>query len=316
MTRPELMRERAAALAYGRSDWQVPVARDAATVCLLREPAIGSEGDAGSTSGDFEVFLMRRPMSMRFAPGMNVFPGGSVEGPDPEVPVVPGSDFSRLGRRAATPAPRALLAAAVRETFEECGVLLAVDRDGNTPPAWPSLHSDRHAIDDGRLGLGELLELRGLALDPMLLALVGHWITPEVLDRRFDTRFFVARMPAGQTAGEVGTESDGSGWWSPAAAVERHRAGELDMMAPTVASLQWLAAYPSVEAVFAAAADAAIRPLLPRPVPDGTGGVRWVMYDGRTGDELAPEDTAMTEVAQRLTAASAAGVDFDGPLLT
>ncbi len=196
----------------------------------------------------------------------------------------------------------------MRETFEECGVLLAVDRQGRPATRWPTLARDRVALDEGRLGLGELLRMRQLALDPRLIPLVGHWITPEAVERRFDTRFFAAELPAGQTAGEVGSESDGSGWWAPAAAVAASMAGALPMMAPTVASLRWLATYDTVAAVLAAGPELLVRPLLPRPVPDGAGGVRWQMTDGRTGAELAPADTAVTAAAADITAEDAAGV--------
>lgn len=255
-------------------------------MCLLRDT------DAG-----VEVFLMRRPGSMRFAAGMQVFPGGAVEAPDIETPFVAGADLGGIGRRAATPAPRALVAAAVRETFEECGVLLAVGADGSPAGPLPRLAADRSALDQGRLGLGELLRLRGLALDPELLPLIGHWITPEVEPRRFDTRFFAAAMPSGQVAGEVGSESDGSGWWTPEAALEQVGAGTMRMLLPTSATVRWLGTHASVADVLVAGRAATVRPLLPQPRPDGAGGIRWVMTDGRSGAELAEADTSITAVA-------------------
>lgn len=283
---PTAVQDRARALVYGEGEWSPPRARDAATVCLLRD------ADAG-----MQVFLMRRPGSMRFAAGMQVFPGGAVEALDAEVPFVAGTDLSHVGRRAATPAPRALVAAAVRETFEECGVLVAVRADGQLVDRSARLEADRTALDQGRLGLGELLQLHGLALDPTLLPLIGHWITPEVEPRRFDTRFFAAAMPVGQLAGEVGTESDGSGWWTPEAALAQVETGAMQMLPPTASTLEWLATFVTVADALDAARDAVVRPLLPRPLPDGADGIRWVMTDGRTGAELLPADTSVTAVA-------------------
>jgi 8-oxo-dGTP pyrophosphatase MutT (NUDIX family) len=283
---PDDVHARAMALVHGEGDWSPPAARDAATVCLLRDAEAG-----------MQVFLMRRPRTMRFAAGMQVFPGGAIEAPDVETPFVAGADFSDVGRRAATSAPKALVAAAVRETFEECGVLLAVRADGAPADPLPGLAADRTALDEGRLGLGELLALRGLALDPGLLPLIGHWITPEVEPRRFDTRFFAAAMPAGQVAGEVGSESDGSGWWTPSAALEQVDTGGMQMLPPTSSTLHWLATFRTVADALAAARGALVRPLLPRPVPDGARGIRWVMTDGRTGAELDSADTSVTAVA-------------------
>ncbi len=293
------MHARAAALVHGTrgrsSGWDPPAPRDAATVCVVREGPSGPE-----------VFLMRRPPTMAFAARMYVFPGGAVEPVDAELPFVDGGDLGALARRAATSAPRALLAAAVRETFEECGVLLAVDRDGAVTSGWDGAERDRAALDEGRLSLADLLRLRGLALDPRLLPLVGHWVTPEVEDRRFDTRFFLAALPAGQQAYRTGAESDAAGWWTPAAALAAHAAGELAMLAPTTATLGWLQSCRTVQELFAAAASVAVRPLMPAPRSAGTDGVRWVMTDARTGEELSAADTSVTAVG-------GLGLGADGP---
>src|SRR5690606_8878081 len=139
----------------GTGDWTPPRARDSATVCLVRDSAAGPE-----------VFMMRRPTTMAFAAGMYVFPGGSVAPVDNDLPFVAGADLRDLGRRAAAAARRALRAAAVRETFEACGVLLAGDRSGAVTPGWEGGADDRVALDSGRLRLADLLQLRGLALDP------------------------------------------------------------------------------------------------------------------------------------------------------
>lgn len=240
---------------------------------------------------------MRRPGTMRFAAGMHVFPGGAVEDVDLTLPFAPGADIDTLARRASSTAPRALLAAAVRETFEECGVLVAADDRGRATSGWPELEDDRAALEQGRLDLADLLGLRDLALDPDLLPLFGHWITPAVEGRRFDTRFFVSALPDGQAAYEVGDESDGSDWWAPGLALTAHAEDRLPMLFPTVATLNWLAGYDTVAAVLAAAREAAVRPVLPAPRPGGDG---WHLVDGRTGDELDPATTAVTAAARDL----------------
>ncbi len=115
------MRERAESIARGETAWSPPPVRDAATVCLLRDTAHG-----------LEVFLMRRTTSMAFAAGMYVYPGGAVESSDALVPVAGGADLDAVAVRTWSTDARALVVAAARETFEECGVLIAVDDLGAT----------------------------------------------------------------------------------------------------------------------------------------------------------------------------------------
>lgn len=134
------MRDRAAQLAYGGSTWVPPVPRDACTVCLLRDT------DAG-----LEVRLMRRTTSMAFAAGMHVYPGGALEESDSRVPGSAGrADLGSVGDRLSSDDPAALLAAAARETFEECGVLLALDADGEVPSAELVSDADRDDVAHGR----------------------------------------------------------------------------------------------------------------------------------------------------------------------
>jgi 8-oxo-dGTP pyrophosphatase MutT (NUDIX family) len=281
---PEQMQERARALAAGdRESWTPPTPRDAATVCLLRE-----------RPGGLEVFLLRRSKNMSFAAGMYVFPGGSVDPSDMSLDLSGPGDWELMGRRSSSRAPRALLAAAVRETFEEAAVLLAVNDDGRAPATDDRFETDRQAVLDGRLDLRDLLGLRALHLDPALLPLVGHWVTPEVEARRFDTRFFVAAMPEGQIARDVGGESDHGTWVRPADALAAYTTGELGLLPPTHATLRWLSGWATVPAALEGAANAVVRPILPRPLPDGAGGVRWGVVDARTGEELSWAATSVT----------------------
>jgi 8-oxo-dGTP pyrophosphatase MutT (NUDIX family) len=239
----------------------VPVdARPAATVVLLRDGVAG-----------LEAYLLRRVPTMAFAPGMHVFPGGSVDPRDADAALrwagpPPDSWSSRLAADAAL--VTALTCAAVRETFEESGVLLA----GGSPDdvvadtTGADWEADRAALLDRSLAFGELLERRGLVLRADLLAPWTHWITPEFEERRYDTRFFVAALPAGQRTRDVGGEADQSVWMRPVDAYAGFRDGTLAMLPPTAVTLSELLPYGTVADVLQAAADRSIRPLLPRAV--------------------------------------------------
>ncbi len=224
----------------------VPV-RDAATVVLLRD------GPGGP-----EAFLLRRVSGMAFAAGMTVFPGGAVDPRDAE------ADVAWVGPPAAAwTAPfdadeglaRALLCAAVRETFEESGVLLA----GPSPaevcdPAGADWEADRAGLERRDFSLAELLSRRGLSLRADLLRPWAHWITPpqESVRRRYDTRFLVAGLPPGQATRDVTSEAEVVEWVRPADALDQHRRGERPMMPPTIITLEEIVVFGSVADVLAA----------------------------------------------------------------
>jgi 8-oxo-dGTP pyrophosphatase MutT (NUDIX family) len=218
------------------------VPRDAATVMVLR-PVLPEPQEAlgGSSIRDVEVLMLRRTAAMKFAPGAYVFPGGSVDpadygaeigwqGPSPE-------EFgARLG--AAAEVARALVCAAVRETFEESGVLLAGTPGGSiATPSGPSWEADRAALTAGTMTLGELFARRGLVLRADLLVPWTRWITPEGESRRFDARFFAAALPDGQEPAGHAAESDHVAWVRPAAAIEAARSGEMSLLPPTASTL-------------------------------------------------------------------------------
>lgn len=258
---PAALRERARAhLAAGPSA-EVAPARDAATVLLLRD------GPSG-----IEAYLLRRTRSMAFAAGMHVFPGGSVDARDADADIAwsgppPGAWSGWL--TCDEPLARALVCAAVRETFEESGVLLA----GPGPAAVVDdttsgdYERDRRALLDRSLSMAGLLARRALVLRSDLLRPWAHWITPEFEPRRFDTRFFVAAVPPGQRPRHVSTEADQARWLPVAEAVAGHDAGRLAMLAPTIVSLRELTRFATVERVLAAVRE--VRPVLPRLVQDG-----------------------------------------------
>ena len=243
------------------------VPRDAATVMLVRLVA----GQA------VEVYMLRRQRSMAFAAGAYVFPGGSVDASDAEgghgwAGPLPDQFAPALGLSAA--GAHALIRAAVRETFEECGVLLAGpsadtavgDTSGDV---W---EADRQALADGTLSLAQLLIRRGLVLRSDLLTPWSRWITPEAEPRRYDTRFFVALLPAGQRALGGTGESDQAAWLRPAAALAAADAGELMLLPPTAITLGELAAEPDVAALLATR-----RRIVPRrPVVTFTGDQAWL----------------------------------------
>lgn len=256
----------------GRTDDAVIVApRDASTVCVLRDGP-----------GGLEVFLMRRPTTMAFAAGMYVFPGGSVDEADDAVPVVGSTDLAELGRRLSSARPRALLGAAVRETYEECGALV-----GLAPPPTTDDPADRAALVQGRGELASLLDRHGLAIDPRQLPAFAHWVTPEREGRRFDTRFFLAALRAGQVAHADGAEADGSGWWRPDDAIEGYERRELGLMPPTTCVLAWLASCGDVAEAMGRGSALPVRALQPLVGPEA-GPTGWALTDAYSGERLDP----------------------------
>jgi 8-oxo-dGTP pyrophosphatase MutT (NUDIX family) len=221
---PSHLVEQAAAYAGGSRTPADP--RDAATVVLLRH------SDDGPS-----VYLLRRQASMAFAAGMCVFPGGSVDPRDFDHTVAwagptPAEWALRLG--VDEPTARALVCAAVRETFEESGVLLAGTADevvaDTTGEGW---ERDRVALEARELAFTEFLDRRGLVLRSDLLGVWSGWLTPVFEPRRYRTWFFVAQLPEGQVTRDVSTESSSVTWMPALAAVEAVEAGEMFMLPPT-----------------------------------------------------------------------------------
>ena len=233
----------------------LPEPRIAASVVLLRSAAHAAS-DApelpGGLPGGLEVYLLHRHARMAFAAGVAVFPGGGVDPRDhvpPEQWAGPVIELwsHRLG--VAPPLAAALITAAVRETFEEAGVLLAGTRSGElvgdtTGADW---EGDRLALVAGETGLGEVLRRRDLLLNSGLLTPWGCWVTPTGVTRRYRTWFFLAEVPPGQLARDVSTESEGAGWWSVRQALISTHRGDLAMWPPQYATCAMLfdAATPS-----------------------------------------------------------------------
>ncbi|MDR7301740.1 NUDIX hydrolase [Haloactinomyces albus] len=255
-----------------RAPSETPVTpRDAATVMLLREGSTGPE-----------VFLQRRVDGMPFAGGMTVFPGGGVDRRDADTSVSwsgpqPSWWADQYG---CTPElARALVCAAVRETFEESGVLLA-GQSAETVVADTSSYADaRRALVSRDMSFAQFLAEAGLVLRADLLRPWSNWVTPEVESRRYDTRFFLAAMPHGQRADAVTTEVTNAYWSTPNDALEDWKSGHCGLLPPTWMTLTELAGYGSVAS--ALAVDRVVGKVVPRVVRrDG----RWrVVLPGEPG---------------------------------
>jgi 8-oxo-dGTP pyrophosphatase MutT (NUDIX family) len=261
---PAQLVEHAEAFASGALTPAEP--RNAATVVLLRPSAAG-EGP--------EVYLLRRQASMAFAAGMCVFPGGGVDPRDFDHEVAWAGPAAaewarRLGTDAAT--ARALVCAAVRETFEESGVLLAgpsatsvvADTSGDD---W---EADREALEARSLSFTEFLDRRGLVLRSDLLGVWGGWLTPEFEPRRFRTWFFVAALPSGQVTRDVSSESSSVTWMGALSAASAVDAGQLLMMPPTYCTCLEVGLHSSPDEVLDAAAERGpVEMFMPRVVGSG-----------------------------------------------
>jgi 8-oxo-dGTP pyrophosphatase MutT (NUDIX family) len=216
--------------------------RSAATVMLVRDRP------------DLHVFMLRRTPGASFGPGATVFPGGAVDDADgmPSSRIVgldDGAASAELGLPAGGLARRI---AAVRECFEEAGILLgrpngsSSDRSHGSLPAW------RDALNAGHAAFGHVLEAEGLEVDAGELRVFSHWLTPVGAPRRYDTWFFVARAPDGQEGVHDDGELVDSAWVRPIDALRAHARGEIELILPTLRSLEVLGRFPSVTTLFTA----------------------------------------------------------------
>jgi len=213
--------------------------RDGATVMLVR--------DGDHPSRPLEVFMLRRHPSTAFG-SVHVFPGGVVDDGDHDPALdgrCPGLDDAGASAQMGLEAGgRAFWVAAVREAFEEAGVLLARTSAGSYvrfddhPEVDERFDRHRRALHAGERSLLEVLVEEDLALSLTDLRYFSHWITPEGEPKRFDTRFFLARAPEGQVYAHDDGELIGSEWIRPEDALRRHRAGDFAMIGPTIVSLQ------------------------------------------------------------------------------
>lgn len=259
--------------------------RPACTVVLARDGADG-----------LEVLLLRRDPQARFLGGFHVFPGGAIGPEDRDARSygrVVGLDDASASERLALPADGlSFWVAAVRETFEECGIVLAVDASGADLDTERVAHarSDRQAIHAGTLPLAEWLARHRLVVPAHALVYFDHWLTPPTRPRRFDTRFFLARVPGGQVASPDGAELVDARWMRPDDALAEAKRGTIEAANATLATLRRLAGYASVDDALAAARS--LRDIeANRPgVAQGSGGARTFYRDDAPYHEIRWSD--------------------------
>ena len=218
--------------------------RDAATIILAREPA----------GGPFEVLLLKRPHTSRFAAGAFVFPGGTIDPADADEAVV--ERLPSAGPDAESPA----MLAALRELFEETGLLLGseVPRDLRA--------TLRHQLLEENRPFRAVLEDHDLSFAGLDICYFARWVTPARFSRRYDTRFFLAPLPAHQDRfePELTDEMTDFVWLTPGCAIELFRGGRLPMLFPTRVTLQALAEFSSVSEMTTVFATRRVEPLTPR----------------------------------------------------
>jgi 8-oxo-dGTP pyrophosphatase MutT (NUDIX family) len=227
--------------------------REAATVVLLRD---GSSG--------LEAWLLRRVKGMVFAGGMTVFPGGAVDASDaldsPELASVAtqlGTSVDHAGR---------LVCAAVRETFEEVGVLL-------TRPVLVASEDLRVSVEARDRAFHSVLSELAGEVDVASVRPWARWITPEFEPRRYDTYFFVAGIPSGVAAAAVTSEASHADWVPVATAIAEYQAGERMMLPPTIVTLTEVSAFATVAEVLEAAAKRSLKPVEPTFSRDEHGDI-------------------------------------------
>ncbi|MBA1147997.1 MBL fold metallo-hydrolase [Ectothiorhodospiraceae bacterium WFHF3C12] len=257
--------------------------RPAATVVVARDGASG-----------LEVLLLQRTHTAVFMPGVFVFPGGAVDDADQDTGrwagSVPNDDAEASRMLGVARGGLAYLIAAVRECFEEAGVLLADHRDGVAVGGDNTLDLVvlREQVCNGELELAELCQAHGLRLHTDQMGYLAHWVTPPGPPRRYDTRFFVAEAPPAQDAAHDGSETIDHVWINPAEALRLNRGGQFPLGSPTIRTLRTLAEFRNVgEALAHGRQGPARAPTAP------------VSADGRDGRRLIhPGEPAYAEIAK------------------
>ena len=253
--------------------------RPAATIVLLRD---GSDG--------LEVLLMRRNRNAGFVPGAYVFPGGRVDRTDATAETLDRLDGltpevaeDRLALPGADPPAIAYYLAALREAFEETGILVGRTEDGaplSTAATSPAVDRVRDDVMEDRIGFGEALSRLGCRVDGASVEYLAHWITPLAEPRRYDTRFFAARVTGESEPIVDPREMTDAVWITPEGALDRYGEGSLPMVFPTIKTLERLAGYPDAATALQRIGAAPVRTILPSLVITPTG----------VGLELEPDE--------------------------
>ena len=219
-----------------------------ATVTLVRDAA-----------GGLEVLMMQRNFNSGFVPGAYVFPGGALDDEDAAAHALCAGLTDVEASRALGIAQGGLAywAAAIRESFEEAGLLVAYEAQGrivalDQPDVAERFRQHRHALNSGERNMLEILRAEKLMLAADQLVYFGHWITPVSAPRRYDTRFFAAVAPPAQEPLHDNFETISHVWVRPAEALERHRNDDFKMRFPTARTLEEFAAYATVDALMKA----------------------------------------------------------------
>jgi 8-oxo-dGTP pyrophosphatase MutT (NUDIX family) len=259
--------------------------RDAATVMLVRD----------GSAGDLEVFMLRRNLNSDFVGGAYVFPGGAVDEADRHADleaVCEGrSDDQASALLGVDAGGLAYWVAAVRESFEEAGVLVALDAAGQIisfadDEVAERFRVHRKAVDTGETRLLDVCRLENLRIAADQIHYFSHWITPEGPPRRYDTRFFVAAAPPEQVPLHDDRETIANLWVNPNDALERHQRGELDLIFPTIKNLEAIGGFATARDLLdAAAAINEVPTILPR-ITKGVDGVR-ILLPGDPGYDEA-----------------------------
>jgi 8-oxo-dGTP pyrophosphatase MutT (NUDIX family) len=261
----------------------VATPRPAATIMLVRDGSTGPE-----------VLLIERSPRSEFMPNLYVFPGGRVDEADHEFGeefAPPGSEDSRvedLDGRAET----AFRVAAIRELFEEVGILLAQGRNAAalTGDDLAALPLERAGLNAKTRGFADIIGARDLVLETALLEVHGHWITPEMMPQRYDTLFFTALAPPQQSAEVDGRESTKLVWIRPEDAVEQAIKGERRIIFPTRCNLETITGFTRARDILEASAMRPIVPILPT-IERSEGAARLIIRsdaDYRTTSEDLP----------------------------
>jgi 8-oxo-dGTP pyrophosphatase MutT (NUDIX family) len=289
-------------------------ARDAATVILVRD-AFDEGGEPA-----IEVCMLRRNLAAEFSAGAYVFPGGSV---DPEDRTAAAralchgrSDAEASATLGLESGGLAFWVAALRECFEEAGVMLAGTRDPARPDRYVPLDTrdpdvagrfaaHRRALNEGRTGLIELCKQENLVLAADTVHYVSHWITPQLSPKRYDTRFFITAAPPGQVAQHDHAETIATVWVRPREALTSSAGGDVDLLPPTMANLRNIEPFRSTDEVMAWARQVTDVPTV-LPVVLIEDGHVLVLRPGDAGYEEALADLAASgpDADEQLTAAA------------
>ena len=264
--------------------------KDAVTLILLRNAA---------AKGNFEVLLVLRNPNSRFVPDSYVFPGGCLDEKD----CAPGMEELCTGMDAHK--AQALLAdmssphkalgiwvAGIRETFEEVGLLFAYGRDNSlifldSEDMIRKFSAYRTRLQKSEITIGTILHNEELKFAADRLHYFSHWITPELLPLRYDVRFFVAEAPSHQIAVHDGMELTKHVWITPQQALEEFDRNRLNLVVPTLVTLEELSEYATIDDVIASTGDKDILPILTVMVEEEEDIVEY-MEDGRAFRHMPP----------------------------